>query len=68
VPRLREGLARCTGDPACPRRFSTGGDRLCADHAKDTTSAALAAEALGITIGELAATAPGDRASDGENA
>ncbi len=50
-------LGRCTGDRSCPVRWRSGKDQVCADHADPDISAA--ARELGISMSELAASAPG---------
>jgi hypothetical protein len=50
-------LGRCTGDRSCPVRWRSGRDQACPDHRDPDISAA--ARELGISMSELAASAPG---------
>jgi hypothetical protein len=57
---ITAALARCT-EAGCPWRFRSGRDRACPDHDADDRALRAAAESLGIDLGALAQTAPGDR-------
>jgi hypothetical protein len=57
-------LARCPFK-ACPVRYRTGSDRLCAEH-DDRNAVRLAAESLGIDL--AIDRAPGDKSGDGDGA
>jgi hypothetical protein len=52
-------VARCSTNPACPRRWADGGpDRPCGGHADDGGEAELAAR---LAEDDAAMSAPGDR-------